>query len=139
MGNVLFLYPFHGKKASLNEISKYYRYRGIAIDKNQLNRMIKQKADRIGRNSITEEMLLDMVKEQIYRKVLSTVNADFKANCIKEFGEDFWDILLKRKEEINKSKNFRRMMKLNSVSNEGMSKKQQTAKEMIQEKEERSG
>lgn len=112
-----FLYPFQGKRISLTDIVLYYRNKGIDIDKNRLNVMIKEKTKDIERENITEEMLLDMIKTLVSQRTLATVDANFKTNCIKEFGQEFWDNLLNRKEKINNSRKFRNQMRVSKQSN----------------------
>lgn len=112
-----FLYPFQGKMMPLREIIRYYRYKGIDIDRNFLSTIIRQKADEIGRENITEEIFLDLVKDIVSRKMLVTVSSDFEKNCIHEFGQEFWDDLLRKKQEKREAQKFRAQMRVKKQTN----------------------
>ena len=112
-----FLYPFQGKMMPLREIIRYYRYKGIDIDRNFLSTIIRQKADEIGRENITEEIFLDLVKDIVSRKMLATVSSDFEKNCIHEFGQEFWDDLLRKKQEKHEAQKYRAQMRVKKQTN----------------------
>lgn len=117
MGYPGFLYPFYGKKVTLTQVMRYYKEKGIPIDKGQLGIIIKIVSDKIGRENITEEMFLDMIKLVVSKRTLSTVDKNFKINCINEFGQQFWDDLLERKKQIRNERNFRRSMRIDKTVN----------------------
>lgn len=107
-----FLYPFQDSKVSLIEILQYYRKKGLDVNKSQLYSAIKEVSNQIGRENITEEIFLNIIKKVLSQKTLATVDSNFKANCIEEFGQEFWDDLLARKKVINKNRSFRNSMKV---------------------------
>lgn len=128
------LYPFQGKKMSLSEISRYYNQKGIELNYNMFMTAVRKLADKVGKENITEEQILNTVKDVLSKKTLGAALPDFKENCIKEFGANFWDDLLKRKmdavqkrkEKIKKSKDFREQMK---VDLDKIGKNEKTVKE----------
>ena len=125
------LYPFKGKMMSLPEISRYYNKKRIELNYNMFASEIKKIAEKVGRENITEEQIIDVVKSVLSKKNLGTALSDYKENCIKEFGQEFWDNLLARKASIGEARKFRLSMKVNINKNniEPIEKKIETERE----------
>ena len=129
-------YPFKGELVHLAIVLKYYRDKGIEIGRAQLNNVIKETVDDIGRENITEEVFLDIIKQTLSKKALSTVSSDFKAACINEFGQEFWDNLLTRKEVISENKKFRKSMQVTTIGQNDIEDRYVIVEERIIGKEE---
>lgn len=125
------LYPFKGKMMSLPEISRYYNKKRIELNYNMFASEIKKIAEKVGRENITEEQIIDVVKSVLSKKNLGTALSDYKENCIKEFGQEFWDNLLARKASIGEARKFRLSMKadINKNNIEPTEKKIETERE----------
>ena len=121
-------YPFKGELVPLAIVLKYYRDKGIEIGRAQLNNVIKETVDDIGRENITEEVFLDIIKQTLSKKALSTVSSDFKAACINEFGQEFWDNLLTKK--------FRKSMQVTTIGQNDIEDRYVIVEERIIGKEE---
>ena len=57
--------------------------------------------------NITEEQVLNSVKNTLCKKNLGTVLPEHRENCIKEFGQDFWNDVVARKTAIGQARKAR--------------------------------
>ena len=136
MGMIARKYSFKGKMMTAPQIERYYRDKGIDFNVATLNAEIKKVDNEIGWKNITENMMVELVKKTLSRKTLATASSNFKENCINEFGQEFWDELLKRKEDIRSSANFRRKMKIEQSK---LEQKSEDNHNMVERKEIKDG
>ena len=122
-------YPFQGKMMSIPEISRHYNKKGIELNYSMLVAEVKKIADRVGRENVTEEQILEAVKCVLSKKNLATMLPKYKENCINEFGQKFWDDLLARKEDIVQARKFRLSMKVNLNETKEKNIKNKTGKD----------
>ena len=101
------LYPFRGKMVTLSDISRYYNNKGIELNHTMFTAEVKKVADKVGRENITEEQVLNSVKNTLCKKNLGTVLPEHRENCIKEFGQDFWNDVVARKTAIGQARKAR--------------------------------
>ena len=139
----IYQYPFQGKMMTATEISRYYRRKEIDLSYAIFSTELRKMAEEIGRENITEEQVIATVKDVISRKSLGTALPGYEENCIKEFGQEFWNEVLTKKakkaQEIqNKKINTRKFRESMKAESNQMSKVK-TPKKNIIEREVKDG